>query len=207
MLFFAVVVRPLVLIGLGLNVFNRRRLPTKGPAVLAANHNSHLDTLVLMSLYPLLQVHRVRPVAAADYFLTNPLLAWFSLRVLGIVPLDRTSTDKSRLFDGCHKALQQNDILILFPEGSRGLPEQMGKVKKGLFHLINTNPKTVVTPVALHGLGKTMPRGAWVPVPFNCDVVVGKPLSNCTDSNVFIKLVTNTFASLANECITRNDLN
>ena len=89
-LFFALLVRPLVLVGLGLNIINRKYLPTRGPAVIAANHNSHLDTLVLMSLFPLAKVHRVRPVAAADYFLANRFLAWFSQNVIGIIPLDRT---------------------------------------------------------------------------------------------------------------------
>ena len=119
-LFFAIVVRPLVLIGLGLNIVNRRALPKHGPAVIAANHNSHLDTIVLMSLFPLKQIHRVRPVAAADYFLSNRWIAWFSLNIMGIIPLDRSGgADLDILFETCREALERNEIVILFPEGTR----------------------------------------------------------------------------------------
>jgi len=205
-IFVLLIVKPVVLIVLGLNIRHRQKLPLEGPAVLAANHNSHLDTLVLMSLYPLSSIHRVRPIAAADYFLRNKYIAWFSLNCIGIIPLDRNGgNEKNSLFKECHKALDEKDILILFPEGSRGDPDRISDIKKGLFHLVKDRPETRIVPVIMHGLGKALPKGESVFVPFNCDVVVGNPLILGNDSNEFVKNIADSFDGLLNECITRHD--
>jgi 1-acyl-sn-glycerol-3-phosphate acyltransferase len=87
--FFTLIVRPLITIVIGLIIQGEERLPLKGPAIVAANHNSHLDTLTLMSLWPLTHLNHVRPVAAADYFLSNRYLAWFSLTFMRIIPIER----------------------------------------------------------------------------------------------------------------------
>ncbi len=205
MLFFALVVKPLVLIILGINLKGREKLPVKGPAIIAANHNSHLDALVLMSLYPLSLIHKVRPVAAADYFLSNRLLAWVSLHCLDIVPFDRSGhVDKERLFSGCHQALDNGGILILFPEGSRGSPEKISKIRKGLFYLVRERNDTKITPVVMYGLGRALPRGEALFVPFNCDVIVGDPLPDADNSTVFIENITHRFAELFTQCLTRH---
>ena len=85
-LFFALIVRPILTIIFGLNVRHRERLVADGPALLVANHNSHLDALTLMCLFPLKMLHIIHPVAAQDYFFRNRLLKWFALEIIGVIP-------------------------------------------------------------------------------------------------------------------------
>ncbi len=205
-LFFGLIIKPIVLIVLGLNIRGRDKLPVTGPAVIVANHNSHLDTMVLMSLYPLSKINKVRPVAAADYFLSSGgFLAWLSLKCIGIIPMDRSGSGaRENLFKGCHEALDNGEILILFPEGSRGKPEQMSEIKKGVYHLVRNRADTKVTPVMMHGLGRALPRGEALFVPFNCDVVIGDEIEVTEKSVDFVETIETTFNELSQYCLTRN---
>lgn len=176
-LWFTLVVRPLVLIILGVNVRGHQKLISFQPAIIVANHNSHLDTMILITLFPLQMLKKIRPVAAIDYFLKNRLLAWFALNIIGIVPIKRNpARAKEDPLAGCSQALEQGDILILFPEGTRGEPERLASFKTGIAHLAKRHPDIPVIPVFMHGLGKALPRGECLLVPFFCDVVVGDPL-------------------------------
>ncbi len=207
-LFFALAVRPVVTVMLGLNVRHRERLPKAGPAVVVANHNSHLDTVVLMSLFPRRLLHRVRPVAAADYFLRGGPLSWFALRVMGIVGVERKSgRGETAAKPAAHRdplapaaaALERGDVLVLFPEGTRGEPEQLARFKSGVAHLARRFPAVPVVPVFLHGLGKSLPRGSLLPVPFFCDVFVGEPLHGRADTHGFMDELAQRMAALAGE--------
>lgn len=197
-LFFAAFVRPVLALLLGMNVRDRHRLPDRGPAIVIANHNSHLDTMVMMSLLPLRLLPRVRPIAAADYFLSGRGLAWFSLNIIGIVPLKRQRSEPDEdLLAPCSEALEDDAILIFFPEGSRGEPERMAAFKSGIARLAERHPEVPVTPVFLHGLGKALPRGEALLVPLMLDVFVGEPIRWDGRSANYMQQVTDSIHSLA----------
>ena len=199
LLFFGLV-RIVVLFVLGLNVRRRELLPEDGPAILVANHNSHLDTLVMMSLLPLSKLSSLRPVAAADYFLKTRAMAWFSLNILRIIPIDRSrATRREDPLAACHEALNKGEILILFPEGSRGAPEEMTALKKGIAHLAEKNPQVPVIPVFTHGLGKSLPKGSFLLVPFFCDIFVGEPIAWPGSRDDFMTTLGARFAALSTE--------
>ena len=198
-LFFLLIVRPLTYVLLGLNARHPQRLPHKGPAIIVANHNSHLDTLVLMSLLPIRQIEKVRPVAAADYFLRNRFLSWFATRIIGILPIKRHG-HKGNPLAGCFKALRNGDILILFPEGSRGEPEKMAdKFKQGIQLIARKFPEVPIHPVFLHGLGKALPKGEGLLVPMFCDVIVGEPMIYLSCPNNFLEKLHESLKTLTAE--------
>ncbi len=177
LIFFVLLVHPFLALVLGVNLRHAQHLPQTGPAILAANHNSHLDTLLLMSLFPLSKLHRVRSVAVADYFLKNPFIAWFALNIMHILPLARRPKPGVAPLAHIEAALTAGDILILFPEGSRGEPEKRSQLKSGIAHLMKHAPDVPVVPIYFHGLGKALPKGDWLPIPFFVDGFVGEALT------------------------------
>ncbi len=177
--FFALIIRPLMIVFLGTNVRRIESLPAEGPAIIVANHNSHLDVFALMNVLGLKRLRHVRPVAAADYFLTRPFRRWFSTRIVGIIPIDRKRVrreDGKHPLDPISEVLHKDGIVLLFPEGSRGEPEQMASFQSGVAHLAKRHPDVPVTPVFMHGLGKALPKGEALLVPFFCDMFVGESI-------------------------------
>jgi len=194
-IFFMIFVKPLVYIILGINVHNRELLPQEGAVIIAANHNSHIDTLVLMSLFPTKTMFSIHPVAAADHFLKNKALSWFAQEIIGILPIERTNSVKaSRDFLAkTQKKLDENKILIIYPEGTRGEPEFISEFKNGIAHIAKNNPEIPVIPVCLQGIGKVLPKDESILVPFICDVQVHKPIYGRKNTKEFMQELKSSF--------------
>jgi 1-acyl-sn-glycerol-3-phosphate acyltransferase len=197
-LFFAVIVRAVILVALGLAVRHRERLPKDGPAVLAGNHNSNLDALAIMSLMPLRLLPKLRPVAAMDYFLTGGFRSWFANNIIGIIPVKRGSgKGGGNPLALAEEALDRGEILVIFPEGTRGEPETLQEFKKGIGHVAHAKPNVPVIPVFMHGLGKALPRGSMLLVPFNVIVSVGEPLYGTDTYAEFVSKLQKAMSDLA----------
>ncbi|MBK7469984.1 MAG: 1-acyl-sn-glycerol-3-phosphate acyltransferase [Betaproteobacteria bacterium] len=196
-LFVVLVAKPIIVFWLGLTIRHRERLPTRGPAIIAANHNSHLDTVALLSLFPLEDVPNVRPVAAADYFMKPGFMRWFSLNVIGIIPVSRGGVVEGvDPLAECYAALERGEILLIFPEGSRGEPEKMAELKSGISFIAKRFPTVPVIPVFMRGLGKSMGKGTFIPIPFFVDVFIGRPFSWTGEKTSFMDRLRDAFAHL-----------
>jgi 1-acyl-sn-glycerol-3-phosphate acyltransferase len=171
-----ILVRPLMRGFCGLRVSHGERLPRTGPAILVANHNSHFDTLALFALFSPDAACLLRSVAAQDYFRAGSLLGWIARRLLGGITVARVwRLEDGDPLAGCSKALASGEILILYPEGTRGAPGRMTELKAGVAYLARRHPDVPVVPVTLRGLDRVLPKGAVVPLPLTIEVDVGQP--------------------------------
>ena len=184
-LFFAIFVKPFIKLMIGVSVHGGEYLPLSGPAILVANHNSHLDTLVLMSLYSSFKITHIHPMAAADYFCNTPFKRFVFQKMIGIIPIKRNPFLQMHqdIFSQAKSALKQKEILILFPEGTRGINNHLQDFKTGIAHLTQGFPKVPVIPIFIHGTDKALPKNEGLLVPFITDVYIGKPVFHKKEDN------------------------
>jgi len=162
---------------IGLKYVNEKTLKNKKQFILIANHNSHIDTMAIMSAIPSRYIHKVHPIAARDFFggsLFKKILMRYLVNAT-LIKRDRDDPNNDPI-DSMDKMLKKSRSLILFPEGSRGTPGVMTKFKKGLGYLIQRNPEINVIPVYLDNVYKTLPRGKNLILPYNCSMIFGDPI-------------------------------
>jgi 1-acyl-sn-glycerol-3-phosphate acyltransferase len=140
-----------------------------------ANHNSHLDAPLLLSLFSLRRLPRVHPVAAADYFGETRLRRTVAMLLMNAVPIQRSPGAGQDPLAHVIRALQEGRSIILFPEGTRGEAGVVAPFRSGVGRIVRAVPDVPVVPVFLRGPERIWPRGEVVPVPQGIDVHVGKP--------------------------------
>lgn len=204
-IFFIFFVKPLVYVVIGLNVRHDYRLPKSGPAILVANHTSHIDTLILMSLFPLKTLLKIQPIAARDYFFKTKFRTWVSTNLIGIIPIDRETEHFSRIhpFEPATKALKEGNIVIIYPEGTRGTSDRLGEFKNGVAHLSKQNPNVPIIPIYIHNPDMVLPKGDGLLVPFICDVFIGEKLKWNKNKESFMTLLKSKIEELKKEYCTK----
>ena len=177
MILFALLVRPFMALFIGLRVRGREHLPRSGQFILIANHSSHLDTASLLSLFKITELRRVRPVAAADYFERNIFISILTKTIFNILPIARKDIkSENNPLRRMQAALEAGQSLIIFPEGTRGAGDELGPFRSGIAHLIEKMPAVPVVPAYLVNMGRSLPKGEFIPVPFFCEARIGPPL-------------------------------
>ena len=141
-----------------------------------ANHQSHLDWVLIWAALPSdLRAH-TRPIAARDYWTSSPFKQWLTTEVFHAVYVSRTRVDDQDPLEPLVEALKRGDSLLIFPEGTRSNRDQPQPFKSGLYHLAEQFPGVQLVPAWIDNVQRVMPKGEVVPVPILCTVTFGTPL-------------------------------
>jgi 1-acyl-sn-glycerol-3-phosphate acyltransferase len=164
---FKVVYRP--------TVTGLENLPRRGPVLLASNHLSFVDSMVIPMLVP----RRVAFLAKSDYFtgtgVKGALSRWW-FTGFGMIPVDRDDTRAAQAsLDAALSVLAAGGVFGIYPEGTRSRDGRLYRGRTGVAWLAMTSGAPVV-PVALVGTDRLQPVGARLPRPAKVSMHVGAPI-------------------------------
>ena len=142
-------------------------IPAAGGAILAANHVSFLDPLLL----PLVVPRRVMFLAKVKY-IDKPLLHWF-LRAVGVIPV--ATDDPAGAVAAGVQAVREGRLVGIFPEGTRSPDGRLRQGKTGVAR-IAIQAGVPVIPAGITGTDLAFPRGAWLPRPRSVRISFGPPI-------------------------------
>ena len=147
-------------------------VPSKGPYILASNHISNLDPVIMGISTP----HRLRFMAKVELF-KNPLMGWW-LKQLWAFPIKRGESDFGALKQAL-KFLKEGYPVLLFPEGTRRMDDAPIPAQAGAGFLAMKSQVPIV-PVYIQGSNLAMPPRSKSVKRFLTTVIYGKPF-NVTD--------------------------
>jgi 1-acyl-sn-glycerol-3-phosphate acyltransferase len=170
-----------VVIGPLLHAYGRPRVtglenvPASGPAILASNHLSIVDSIYL----PLMLTRPVVFPAKAEYFSAKGPIGrlWAAyLRSTKQLEINRGDTRSAQAtLEAAAGILRAGDLFGYYPEGTRSPDGRLYRGRSGIGWLA-MNSGAPVVPVAMSGTRKMLPPGSSIPRPALIEVRIGKPL-------------------------------
>lgn len=156
-------------------IIGRSNVPKTGAVLIASNHLSFADSIVLTLVAP----RSVSFLAKAEYFTGRGFRGWLSRSFfsgVGAIPVQRGAgaAAQDALNDGLD-VLQRGDAFSIYPEGTRSLDGRLYKGRTGVAWLALTSGAPVI-PVALTGTQNLQPSGSGRPKRAKVTVEFGRPL-------------------------------
>jgi len=135
-----------------IKVFGRSHIPRKGGFILASNHVSYLDPIVVGIACP----RKLNFMARHDLF-SNRFFSWV-LSMVGAFPVKRNSADLSALKEALRR-VKNGKALLIFPEGSRAVGSKSYEPQPGIGFLA-AKLNVPMIPVFVKGTEIALPKGA-----------------------------------------------
>ena len=127
------------------------RVPRTGPVILAPNHTSEIESLVLC----LVLRRQPRFIAKAEYFSGGGLrgrVDRFLVKATNQIPVDRSGGDKSTAaLRAAEEVLRQGDVWAVYPEGTRSPDGRLYRGHTGAARVALAVPGATLLPVAISG--------------------------------------------------------
>lgn len=124
-------------------IIGMENIPKEGAAVLCANHIHVLDSVSIVA-----NTKRIMYIIAKEELFKSKIGNWFFKKV-GAFPVSRGTGDTAAI-ETANKHLQDGDLLLIFPEGTRNGLEKGLKFKKGAAYMALQN-KAPVIPIGVVG--------------------------------------------------------